>query len=76
MGQYMPWVKLGEIPFYGEAMGWQRQSHIYKTPFYYIDYCLAQTVALEFWARIQRDPQTAFETYLSYTCLLYTSRCV
>ena len=69
LGQYMPWVKLGEIPFYGEAMGWQRQSHIYKTPFYYIDYCLAQTVALEFWARIQRDPQMAFETYLSYTRL-------
>ena len=42
--------------FYGEAMGWQRQSHIYKTPFYYIDYCLAQTVALEFWARDSKRP--------------------
>ena len=69
MGQYMPWVKLGEIPFYGEAMGWQRQSHIYNTPFYYIDYCLAQTVALEFWAKIQKDPQAAFQDYLRYTRL-------
>lgn len=69
LGIYMPWMKLGEIPFYGEAMGWQRQSHIYKTPFYYIDYCLAQTVALEFWAMIQEDPKAAFRTYLRYTCL-------
>ena len=69
LGLYMPWVKPGEIPFYGEGKGWQRQSHIYVAPFYYIDYCLAQTVALDFWARIQVDPKAAFETYMKYTCL-------
>ena len=69
LGIYMPWVRPGEIPFYGEGKGWQRQSHIYQTPFYYIDYCLAQTVALEFWALIQKDPKEAFETYLKYTRL-------
>ena len=67
LGLYMPWMKPGEIPFYGEGKGWQRQSHIYSSPFYYIDYCLAQTVALDIWARIQEDPKTAFETYLKYT---------
>ena len=66
---YMPWMKLGEVPFYGEAKGWQRQSHIYSSPFYYIDYCLAQAVALDFWARIQEDPKEAFETYLRYSRL-------
>ena len=66
---YMPWVKLGDVPFYGEGKGWQRQSHIYKRPFYYIDYCLAQTVSLEFWARIRKDQKAAFETYLAYTRL-------
>lgn len=40
----------GEIPFYSEGQGWQRQHHIYSSPFYYIDYCLAQTVSLQFWA--------------------------
>ena len=69
LGIYMPWVKPGEIPFYGEGKGWQRQSHIYQNPFYYIDYCLAQTVALDFWARIQENPKEAFETYLKYTKL-------
>ena len=66
---YMPWLKQGEIPFYGEGKGWQRQAHIYSMPFYYIDYCLAQTVALDFWARIQQDAKAAFATYLSYTQL-------
>ena len=66
---YMPWVKLDEVPFYGEGKGWQRQSHIYKRPFYYIDYCLAQTVALQFWLRIRKDQKAAFETYMKYTSL-------
>ena len=69
LGIYMPWVRPGEILFYGEGKGWQRQSHIYSSPFYYIDYCLAQTVALDFWARIQEDPKAAFETYMKYSSL-------
>lgn len=62
-GVYMPWIKLGEIPFYGDGCAWQRQHHIYSSPFYYIDYCFAQTVALEFWALIQKDENTAWESY-------------
>ncbi len=69
LGLYMPWVRPGDVPFYGEGKGWQRQSHIYNSPFYYIDYCLAQTVALDFWARIQEDPKAAFDTYMKYTSL-------
>ena len=68
LGVYMPWMKLdGEIPFYSEGMGWQRQHHIYSSPFYYIDYCLAQTVALEFWAMIRKDLKNAWQHYMAYT---------
>ncbi|MEA5051762.1 MAG: M3 family oligoendopeptidase [Oscillospiraceae bacterium] len=68
LGVYMPWVKLdGDIPFYSEGEGWQRQHHIYSSPFYYIDYCLAQTVSLEFWDRIQKDRKTAWAQYMAYT---------
>ena len=68
LGIYMPWMKLdGEIPFFSEGEGWQRQSHIYSSPFYYIDYCLAQTVALEFWAMIRRRREDAWEHYMAYT---------
>lgn len=67
-GIYMPWVKLdGEIPFYGEGEAWQRQHHIYSSPFYYIDYCLAQTVSLEFWALIREDKADAWKHYMAYT---------
>ena len=69
LGVYMPWVRPDDIPFYGEGKGWQRQSHIYKRPFYYIDYCLAQTVALSFWAKIQENPKDAWNTYMAYTRL-------
>ena len=65
---YQPWLKLdGDIPFYSEGEGWQRQHHIYSMPFYYIDYCLAQTVALEFWNRIQEDQKDAWKHYMAYT---------
>lgn len=68
LGIYMPWMKLdGEIPFYSEGEGWQRQHHIYSSPFYYIDYCLAQTVSLQFWARIQENREEAWKTYMKYT---------
>ena len=68
LGIYMPWMKLdGEIPFYSEGEGWQRQHHIYSFPFYYIDYCLAQTVALEFWAKIQDSVSNAWKYYIAYT---------
>ena len=68
LGVYMPWMRLdGDIPFYSEGEGWQRQHHIYSFPFYYIDYCLAQTVALEFWAKLQKDLPAAWERYMAYT---------
>ena len=68
LGVYMPWVKLGDgIPFYGDGEGWQRQLHIYVNPFYYIDYCLAQTVSLQFWALLQKDKDNAWQHYMADT---------
>ena len=71
-GIYMPWIKLDDLPFYGEGRAWQRQSHIYEVPFYYIDYCLAQTVALEFWAEMQDDRTAAFARYLKLVSMAGT----
>ena len=67
-GVYMPWIRLdGAIPFFSEGEAWQRQAHIFESPFYYIDYCLAQTVSLQFWALLQDDQKTAWEKYMAYT---------
>ena len=68
LGVYMPWMRLdGEIPFYGAGEYWQRQMHIYQSPFYYIDYCLAQTVSLQIWALMQKDRANAWDHYMAYT---------
>ena len=68
LGVYMPWLRLdGDIPFYGDGESWQQKHHIYSSPFYYIDYCLAQTVSLEFWALIQQDRADACAHFMAYT---------
>lgn len=64
-GKYRPWIDFDGLPFYGRGAGWQRQLHIYECPFYYIDYCLAQTVALQFFAAHLADPKDAWQRYLA-----------
>ncbi len=67
-GVYMPWLKPEEhFSFYSSGRAWQRQRHIYQYPFYYIDYCLAQTVALQFWAMLRHDRDAAWAKYMAYT---------
>lgn len=43
---------------------WQRQGHIYNSPFYYIDYTLAQICAFQFWKRSREDQQAAWADYV------------
>jgi len=62
-GKYRPWLDLKDFPFYGEGRRWQAQLHIYGYPFYYIDYCLAQIMALSFWAENQTNHESAWEKY-------------
>ncbi len=72
LSEYMPWLRLDGSVFYGEGHGWQRQLHIYENPFYYIDYCLAQTVALEFWVLMQNDHESAWKQYMDLVNLAGT----
>ncbi|GIV56736.1 MAG: hypothetical protein KatS3mg040_1504 [Candidatus Kapaibacterium sp.] len=46
------------------AAVWQQQRHIYESPFYYIDYALAQVCALQFWVRAKSDRDAAWRDYL------------
>lgn len=43
---------------------WQRQSHIFGMPFYYIDYVLAQICAFQFWQRSLEDKEGAWKDYV------------
>ncbi|RFB18126.1 M3 family oligoendopeptidase [Bacillus sp. HNG] len=50
---------------YLEAGGfWQRQSHIYTTAFYYIDYTLAQICAFQFWKKSRENHDKAWADYV------------
>jgi len=42
---------------------WQRQLHIYKIPFYYIEYGLAQLGAAQIWANSLSDYDGAVKAY-------------
>lgn len=64
--KYRPWVDFDNMPFFSIGGGYQRQHHIYSFPLYYIDYCLAQTTALEFWLESEKDWKNAFSKYLAF----------
>jgi len=48
---YIPDIDYGDIEHLNKGGRWQKQSHIYEVPFYYIDYCLAQMCAFQFWSK-------------------------
>ena len=64
--KYRPYLDYEGIPYLSEGTRWQYQAHIYESPFYYIDYCLAQTVAFGFLVKSLEDYDSAFASYLSF----------
>jgi M3 family oligoendopeptidase len=62
---YLPWRNWGDLAYPARGGRWQQQRHIYLAPFYYIDYVLAQTCALQFWVRSERDRDTAMADYVA-----------
>lgn len=60
---YRPYMDYEGIPYLETGTRWQYQMHIFENPFYYIDYCFAQTAALEFLLASQKDYADAFARY-------------
>ena len=65
--EYQPYLDYEGDPFFSKGGTWQRQIHIYTSPFYYIDYCLAQICALQFRSLMARDYKTAWDKYISFS---------
>ena len=63
--KFVPWRKYEEGLFYDQGRAWQRQIHVMKWPFYYIDYVLAQVCALQFWALDTENHEKAWNAYMS-----------
>lgn len=64
--KYRPWIDFDNLPFYSRGGGWQRQLHIYGVPLYYIDYCMAQTVAFQFWNLSRENYAEAWKRYMTF----------
>lgn len=67
--RYRPYIDFADLPFYGRGAGWQRQMHIYQSPFYYIDYCLAQVMSLQYFALSLENRENAWKKYMEFVRL-------
>ena len=57
--QYKPLSDYSGFPLLEKGGFFYRQGHIFSSPFYYIDYTLAQVCALQFFKRmLENDPDT------------------
>jgi M3 family oligoendopeptidase len=61
--KYLPWKDYDDDTFMERGTFWFRQGHIFQSPFYYIDYTLAQVVAFQFWAASRKDHKAAWQKY-------------
>lgn len=63
---YLPSRDYDGIDYLERGGFWMRQGHIFQSPFYYIDYTLAQVLALQFWVKdhVEGDHETAWSNYL------------
>ena len=59
-------MSYGDIPYLNLGTRWQFQMNIYEMPFYYIDYCLAQTVAMGFLCASREDYEGALRRYVDF----------
>lgn len=55
-----------------KVTGWHRKQHIYRYPFYYVEYGLAQLGAVQVWANALQNQSKAVEDYLHGLSLGYT----
>ena len=62
--KYEPHKKYDDCPTLNKGTIWMRQSHIFGTPFYYIDYTLAQVVAFQFLVEDQKNHAKAWKKYV------------
>lgn len=60
----LPNRKYDDCPIAAKGTRWMRQSHVFGSPFYYIDYTLAQVVAFQFLAEDLKNHERAWKKYV------------
>lgn len=62
--KYLPFRDYEDNDFLNNGGFWFKQGHIFSSPFYYIDYTLAQVCAFQFWIKTMEDREKAWEDYI------------
>lgn len=62
--KYSPHLDYDGNEFLENGGFWQKQGHIFNSPFYYIDYTLAQICAFQFWKRSRENQEDAWADYV------------
>jgi len=62
--RYLPWRTYGDLERPAAGAFWQSQLHVFRAPFYYIDYTLALCCALQLWVASDEDPAGTLERYV------------
>ena len=63
--KYMPFRDYEDNRILNRGAYWFKQGHIFSTPFYYIDYTLAQVCAFQFWVKDRENHIKAWEDYIT-----------
>lgn len=61
---YRPWMNYDGFDYLKKGTFWIKQSHIFQSPFYYIDYTLAQVCALQFKCEMDKNREKAWKKYI------------
>lgn len=67
--RYLPYRDYSDLEFLERGGYWFRQGHIFKNPFYYIDYVLAQECALQFKNLMEINREDAWNRYIRISSL-------
>jgi M3 family oligoendopeptidase len=62
--KYLPHRDYEDNDYLQRGGYWYQQGHIFGSPFYYIDYTLAQICAFQFWKRSIENRENAWADYL------------
>lgn len=62
--RYTPHKRFDDQPTFKHGATWIRQSHIINSPFYYIDYTLAQVCAMQFFVEMNKNRDKAWKKYI------------
>lgn len=62
--KYVPYRNYEGNSYLENGGFWHQQRHIYQSPFYYIDYTLAQICAFQFWKKSEKDLAAAMKDYI------------